>query len=280
METILLTGKNGFLGSRIYHNYQTQYNIIAPPHRILDITDERQCIDFVQACKPKYVLHTAAISDTGVCEKNPQSTYQVNVLGALHLAKACVLSKSKLIFMSSDQIYGGSEHNQPNREIDRIKPVTVYGKQKAEAEERLLSLLSDAVCLRLTWMFDLPSENFQVKPNFLTKIMNALEQKSNISLSDKELRCITYVKEVVENIPKIFTLPVGIYNAGSMNTLTTHALGLKVLEILHEEKWAEKYLQSTNYFRNLSINNDKIGGYGVAFSDSIGGILRCFSDHI
>lgn len=279
METILLTGKSGFLGARIFDYYKSRYNIIAPLHKNMDITNKADCVDFVLACKPDFIIHTTAISDTGYCQNNPEESYRVNVVGPVNLAKACVHAKSKLVFMSSDQVYSGSNHLSPNREIDTAAPENIYGQHKLEAEQQISAVLGDAVCLRLTWMFDLPTENLDVKRNFLTNILNTIQQKSSIRLSDNEHRSVTYVKEVVENISKILTLPSGIYNAGSENELTTYMLGRKVYELLNEAGTVDEYLTSSDYFRNLSICNDKISGYGVLFSKSLDGMKRCLSEH-
>ena len=48
-------------------------------HRELDIEDFVAVSAFIKAIRPDYVLHCAAISNTGTCERNPVLSEKVNV---------------------------------------------------------------------------------------------------------------------------------------------------------------------------------------------------------
>ena len=100
MERWLVTGANGFLGSRIMKFYQEKYEITGAHHGNLDITDEAAAAEFVRAAAPQLVIHCAAISNTGTCQENPGLSEAVNVNGAVNLARACRETGSRLIFMS------------------------------------------------------------------------------------------------------------------------------------------------------------------------------------
>ena len=89
MERWLVTGANGFLGSRIMKFYQGKYEITGAHHENLDITDEAAAAEFVRAAAPQLVIHCAAISNTGTCQENPGLSEAVNVNGAVNLARAC-----------------------------------------------------------------------------------------------------------------------------------------------------------------------------------------------
>lgn len=101
MERWLVTGANGFLGSRLMKFYQEKYEITGAHHGNLDITDEAAAAEFVRAAAPQLVIHCAAISNTGTCQENPGLSEAVNVNGAVNLARACRETGSRLIFMSS-----------------------------------------------------------------------------------------------------------------------------------------------------------------------------------
>jgi len=55
MERWLVTGANGFLGSRIMKFYQGKYEITGAHHENLDITDEAAAAEFVRAAAPQLV---------------------------------------------------------------------------------------------------------------------------------------------------------------------------------------------------------------------------------
>ena len=68
MERWMVTGANGFLGSRITEYYQDKYEITGANHGNLDITDEGAVTSFVKKARPRLVIHCAAISNTGTCQ--------------------------------------------------------------------------------------------------------------------------------------------------------------------------------------------------------------------
>ena len=153
MERWLVTGANGFLGSRIMKFYQGKYEITGAHHGNLDVTDEAAAAEFVRAAAPQLVIHCAAISNTGTCQENPGLSEAVNVNGAVNLARACRETGSRLIFMSSDQIYAGNRTMVPAKEENTPELVNVYGLHKRQSEEKIMAILPDSVCQRATATF-------------------------------------------------------------------------------------------------------------------------------
>ena len=88
MQTILVTGASGFVGSRFLKRWAAEYNILAPSHAELDITDDASVERYFQMHSPSVVLHLAAISNTGHCEQNPDESYEVNAVAAQRMARA------------------------------------------------------------------------------------------------------------------------------------------------------------------------------------------------
>lgn len=261
MDKLLVTGGSGFLGKRI----KAKYNAIAPSHAEMDITDLEQCINVLKQYEPTAVIHCAAISDTGYCAKHPEEGYLINVLGAENVAKACAILGIKLVFASSDQVYGNGV--QPHTEEEDVTPSAPYGAMKREAEKRVLKECSEAVCLRLSWMYDVPQPE---RPSFLSQLQNA----SVMRLSSQEYRGITWVMEVVDQIGKIIKLPGGIYNAGSTNSITTYETGKKVTEQLQKQGVASAKIEMGDWQRNLAMDISKINQFGIDFSDTTHRLLQ------
>ena len=139
---LLITGASGFLGRRAAAHFKMLgFQVLTPSHPELDITREDAVLQWFRENRPEAVIHTAAISDTGLCQQKPQWSEAVNVDGCVHLARACAQTGAKLIICSSDQVYSGSALPGPHREDEPVTPNNVYGNQKRLAECKCLEIL-------------------------------------------------------------------------------------------------------------------------------------------
>ena len=142
---ILITGANGFVGNKLL---RTMDGAIAAPS--LRGASKEEIKKIIEESNADVIIHTAAIADTGVCERNPEDSYQANVLLPLYLAESC--GDRKLICFSSDQVYNGCVEEGPYLE-DMARPASVYARHKLEMEQRVLDIQPSAVMLRAEWMY-------------------------------------------------------------------------------------------------------------------------------
>ncbi len=267
---LLITGGSGFLGRRsAAHFASLGFSVLTPSHQEMDITDERAVRDFLLRERPDAVIHTAAISDTGRCQREPAWSETINVGGCVNLARACKESGSKLVICSSDQVYAGSALSGPHREEEPVSPNNIYGNQKRRAEQQCLTILPDTVCLRLSWMYSkepFPGE----RGNFLSNLLEALEDESKpLAFPIHDRRGITDVEEVVKNLPAALNLPGGIYHFGSENQEDTFHLVQSVLENLGMEEALKRLTPNEAAFadhpRDISMDLSKIQSAGIFF---------------
>lgn len=275
MKKILITGSTGFLGSRLALYYKDKYELLLPTHSELNVSREEAVRAYIEEHRPDIVLHCAALSNTWYCEQHPEESHRVNVQGTVKLAKACKLIGAKFIFMSSDQVYNGTPQLGPLKEEDVFQPVNVYGQHKLEAEQRALRNYPLAVGLRLTWMYDAPNSAMKLNSNILVNLQKAYNEGSTLRAATHEYRGVTNVWEVVRNMELAFSLPGGIYNFGSGNTLNSYKLFLQVAEVMElnePSKWIlpdeERFCEQT---RNLTMDCSRIEKLGIRFNDSLKG---------
>ena len=79
MKRLLVTGASGFLGRRIAEFYGRNYEVVTPGHQEMDITDKEKVSAIFHDFKPHFVIHSAAVSDVGMCEKEPERSWKMNV---------------------------------------------------------------------------------------------------------------------------------------------------------------------------------------------------------
>lgn len=257
---ILVTGASGFVGGRLIKDLK---NVIpCPTLKGLLEDDIKRIIDKNEI---DTIIHTAAISDIGECEKNPESSYIANVQIPVMLAKASL--GSKLICFSSDQVYSGGNGEIPFTE-DMTCPSNLYSKHKLEMEERVLDIDPNAVMLRAEWMYDY----YLKKSNYFMGILNA---RDKVSYSSSQYRGITYLREVSENMEKVALLPGGAYNFGSETTKSMYEITAEFLKFINKDLIVEDAPSR----QNLWINCEKARKYGVIFSSVSDGLKRCAKDY-
>lgn len=257
---ILVTGATGFVGNKIMELCK---DVVAAPS--LRNASEEQIRRTIDESGADIIVNTAAISDIGVCQKNPEASYIANVQLPLFLARAA--EGRKLIFFSSDQVYGGLEDNGPYTE-ENVNPVNLYAKHKLEMEQRVLDICPEAVLLRAEWMYDY----YLKKTNYY---MNIIKAKETVAYSSKQFRGITYVKEVAENMGNVISMPGGVYNFGSETTKSMY----EVTKQFIDELGLDILLEDAPARNNLWMDCSKAKKYGVVFSDVSEALMRCAKDN-
>ena len=276
---LLVTGGSGFLGRRTVTCFEKLgWQVLAPGHSQLDITDAAGVRAWFKENRPDAMIHTAAVSDTGICQRKPAWSEEINVNGTANLVESCREWGAKPVICSSDQVYFGSTLRDAHRESEVLTPANVYGDQKLRSEEQCLEICPDTVCLRLSWMY--ARERFAgEKGDFLSALKAALGDGSKaISWPVHDRRGLTDVMYVVENLVKALELPGGVWNFGSENDASTHETVKRVLEALHMEEALRRLQPNEDAFadngRNLSMDLPKLTAAGGYFPTTVEGLIR------
>jgi dTDP-4-dehydrorhamnose reductase len=89
-----------------------------------------------------------AVTSIAKCEEDLDATAVVNLHAPVKLAEKLTRQGTMVLFLSTTGVF---DFTQPYRRCDELPcPVTNYGRQKAEAEARILELEGKTVVLRLT----------------------------------------------------------------------------------------------------------------------------------
>ena len=284
MKRLLITGASGFVGSRMARALQERYELLTPSHKECDTTLPEVVDEYVRHHRPQAILHLAAISNTGYCEQHPEESMEVNVRSVVHMAEAAARYGCKLVWFSSDQVYNGNREQGLLSEEVSVCPENHYGRHKLLAEEEALKRCPDSVALRATWMYDVQRTAMPTHNNFVINIEEAIHRQTPLRFAVREYRGITWVDEVVRNLPHTLLLPGGVYNFGAENTLNTYDTALAYLDMLpgNMRHIAEPdYERFAAHVRNISISMSKAveaSDGAIRFADTIEG-LRRFLNH-
>ena len=267
---MLITGATGFLGSRVAQYYRDRYEVLTPSHGEMDIADEASVVVYFKEHRPDVVIHCAAISDVGRCEREPEFSWSINVVGTENVVKAAKEVSAKCVCCSSDQVYFGSTETDAHREDEVIEPANVYGKEKAYAENSCLVIDASSVHLRLSWMYDAEDKK---RIDFIKQVRACLYEEKETFFSAKDKRGITDVWEVVRNIELALGVPGGVYNFGAPNSKSTYEMVMDICKSLGVDSSYVREMENAN-FRNLTMNQEKVKLFGIIFSETEDGVIR------
>ena len=274
----MITGATGFLGSRIAYYYSKKYEICTPTRYEMDITNEEEVLCLFEKERPDIVIHCAAVSDVGLCEREPEKSYKINVDGSVNIAKASQIVHAKCIICSSDQVYFGSVIDGPHNEEEVLQPFNIYGQEKLKAEQECLKINPDCVLLRLSWMYDVRTIREGEHGDFFRTLIPQIRGNGELAFPIYDRRGITDVNEVVENLEKVFQIEGGIYNFGAPNEKDTYTTVYEVftnvgLDVRRLRKNKEAFKASQ---RNLCMCQRKVNECGIYFSSTVEGLTERF----
>lgn len=136
METILITGASGLLGSNLKKLINTNnYKILTPSSSVLNIKNYNSVSDYFSNNNINICIHCAAFKDVMDIESNLVSTIRAidtNVIGTANVLYSCMQKNIKLVFISTDHVFDGEKGNYETN--DALNPLSKYAKTKAAAE--------------------------------------------------------------------------------------------------------------------------------------------------
>ena len=198
MKTVLVTGANGQLAKSIKDRikHYKQFSFVFKDTLQLDITDNESVNESFGSVKFDYCINCAAYTAVDLAEQNIEKATKVNILGPKNLARACLLSKTILIHISTDYVFD-SNNLSPLTETDPVNPINIYGKSKLKGEEEVINILNRHYIIRTSWLYS------EYGNNFLKTIIKLSKSKDLINVVDDQIGNPTYAGDLAETILNI-----------------------------------------------------------------------------
>ena len=223
---ILITGATGTLGqafSRICAHRGIAH--VLTSRADLDICEEDSIAAALDRYKPWAVINTAGFVRTWEAAERQDECFKANVTGPEQLARACKLHGIPLVTFSSDLVFNG-RLGRSYVEPDEPAPVCEYGRSKAQAEARLLSIDADALIVRTSAFFG-PWDRF----NFLFNTVEQLTRGEDVFASDKSIVSPTYVPDLVHaTLDLLLDQEKGIWHLTNQGAISWHELACQIAD--------------------------------------------------
>jgi dTDP-4-dehydrorhamnose reductase len=150
---VVVIGAQGQLGQDLMRELGP--DAVGLTHKDLDVTDGVAVLQSLQTLKPDWVMNTAAFHRVDDCETNPALAMAVNASGAHNVARACAIVGARIVFFSTDYVFGAERRGpqNPYTEPDRPQPLNVYGVSKAAGEQLALLAAPNALVIRSSGLY-------------------------------------------------------------------------------------------------------------------------------
>ena len=268
MKKMLVTGGSGFLGSRVAKYFSKDYEVFAPSHQQMDITNKENVEQVMDALKPDVVIHCAAMADVGQCQREPEVSWAKNVDGSINVTGAAGKVGAKCLLCSSDQVYF-------------MTPTNLYAKEKLTAEQEGLKANPDSVFLRLSWMYDPALTSTTQHSDFFTNLLPKLFTEETVSYAVFDRRGITDVNQVIRNMEKAIHIPGGAYDFGSPNDKTMYETVAAMFAGLglDSNRVKENLEAFKDTPRDMTLKQEIVNGYGIYFPDTTEALIANFAKY-
>jgi len=138
---IYIFGANGYFGSHFTEYYQAQGDTVFTDR--IDVTDSAVVISTLKNAQPDVVINCAGktgFPNVDWCESNKTETAQVNIFGALNIARACESLGIYMVHIGSGCIYAGN--GRSGNGFTEKEPANFFGSfysQTKAVSEQMLS---------------------------------------------------------------------------------------------------------------------------------------------
>ena len=182
----------------------------------------------------EFIIPLAGLVGAPLCDKFKKDAISTN-FKAIKMIKELVNKKHKVIYMTTNSGYGIGEKNKFCDENTPLKPISLYGKTKCDAETEM-NKFKNSICFRLATVF---GNSYRMRSDLLVNnfVFRAVKNKKLDIFEPYFRRNFIHVKDVVKGI--IFSinnfkkLKSNIYNLGLSNANISKMMLAKKIKKQH-----------------------------------------------
>jgi len=191
------------IGSDIREDYDGSFEYVS-----LDITDENKVRKILETVSPDAVIHCAAWTAVDAAEDNAPLVMKINAEGTENIAKACKEIDCRMMYISTDYVFGGDGDMPWQPDEKDYAPLNVYGKSKLEGELAVVRNLDKYFIVRIAWVFGKNGNNF------IKTMLNLADRFDTLRVVNDQIGTPTYTKDLARLlVDMIVTDKYGYYHA-------------------------------------------------------------------
>lgn len=209
----LLLGGTGQLGTELRRQGESDWDIVAPTRRELDLTNIHDAAEMVQAVKPSLIINCSAYHVVDLCESHFTEALALNAIAVHALAREAERVKALFVTFSTDYAFDGTS-SRPYREVDAANPIQAYGISKVAGEHAALAANPERSLVVRTCGLYGHAPSRQKAGNFITNRIADARGRTSIDVGC-DLKCTpTSAHDLARGVLALleFQSPPGLYH--------------------------------------------------------------------
>lgn len=197
----------------------------------------------IQAWQPDVLVHCGALTHVDYCESHEEESYSKTVQSTKNLIELSNKCGARMVYLSTDYVFDGKDG--PYTEDAPVKPLSVYGRHKLEAEQAVLAEVSGALVLRVTNVYGDEARG----KNFVARIVQQCKDglELTLKLPYDQFANPTNAADIAATMFLLLRdKKSGIYNIASTDYMNRVALALRVLKYFPEAKYKMEPVSTTS----------------------------------
>lgn len=244
---ILVTGSNGLLGQKlatilladpaIDTVLTARGKLTIPAGRAryipLDIESREATLSAISDARPDVVINAAAMTLVDKCETEREACWKANVEAVEHLTDACRQVNARLIHVSTDFIFDGTDG--PLDEEAVPNPVNYYGESKLAGEKMIRASGIRWCILRTVLVYGVTHD--MSRSNIVLWVKESLEKGKTIQVVNDQWRTPTLAEDLARGCYLAATKDAtGVYHISGKDFLTPHDIAIKTASFFQLDK--------------------------------------------
>ena len=196
---LILAGADGYIGKRMQKSVPDNIDML-----LLSQTDSERYVHFDLLRPDRFnydiinpgdmVVMLAGISSPDICSSEFRRSYEINVSGTISFLTGCLTRGSRVLFFSSDTVYGKSAGIN-DEDFYSAEPAGEYGLMKSLVEKHFVDE-QRFKAFRLSYVFSWYDR-------FTSYLRSCHEQKKTAEVYDPFIRRAVYIEDLISSTLKL-----------------------------------------------------------------------------
>lgn len=255
MKKILLFGGSGLVGSGIKQFLFNRYQIIAPSHEDLDVTNNKNFDEILYNTQPDNIIYAVGLASIDKAQEEPELAYLLNAHSPSFIAKKAALLGIPFLYISTNAVFEGAKESGSYNEYDKTNPISIYGLSKVKGEEMVMDASDKNCVVRLI----MPYSTFPSKRmDFVRLSLETLKKGQSIHGIVDQIINPAFIDNIAEAVDALIKIGArGVYHVAATDYVTNLEFINKLAGIFNLNIDLIKEISFDEFFKNKRAPRNK-----------------------